>query len=82
MNLGRRMNQYDLWGGLDSLKGLDAVYVTWDRGPVREDLKNIFKECGGAVPLKIKRGGRIIREFFIFRCYRFNGMTSDRFEMW
>ena len=82
VNLGRRMNQYDLWGGFDSLKGLDAVYVKWDRGPVEGELKSAFKECGEALPLKINRGGRIIREFFIFRCYRFKGMKSDKFEIW
>jgi len=27
VNLGRRMNQYDLWDGLPTLAGHDAIYV-------------------------------------------------------
>ena len=69
INLGRRMNQYDIWGGLEGLKGRDGLYVSWDRDPPVQ----VFERCEGPLVVDIKRRGRKVREFFIFRCDNFLG---------
>ncbi len=71
IDMGRRMNQYDVWGGLERMKGRDAIYVRWDRG-VR-GTERFFERCGEETRLDIVRGGSKVREFYIYRCYNFKG---------
>ena len=69
INLGRRMNQYDIWGGLEGMVGMDGLYVSWDREPPTR----AFERCDGPQRVDILRGGRKVREFFIYKCYNFLG---------
>jgi 4-amino-4-deoxy-L-arabinose transferase-like glycosyltransferase len=82
INLGRRMNQYDIWGDLNALKGFDAVYVKGGSSPLLGVLRNTFRACEERVPLKIQRGERIIREFSIYKCYSFKGVEQSPFTNW
>lgn len=73
VNLGRRMNQYDLWPGFYDLLHYNAIFVTI-KGP--EEVKGFvdrFKECRREI-LKTHRGeGMVVREYSIYRCFDFMG---------
>lgn len=73
VNLGRRMNQYDVWGGLEDLKGQNAVFV--GGGPMPERLADSFAKTE-AHPIEIQdHYGNTIKTFVAYRCYDFKGWT-------
>lgn len=76
INAGRRMNQYDIWGGLDALRGRDALFVTygdWDAPrPVRD-------ACDALHKLEVVETfhlGQVAQVFSIFRCVRYRGLPA------
>jgi len=73
INLGRRLNQYDIWPGLDHLKGQEAIYVAgYDMPP---DLASAFDRVE-AQPITIHtKSGRPIKTFVAYRCSGFKGWT-------
>jgi len=74
VNLGRRMNQYDLWAGFDRLVGQNAVYVT-DEG-IAPALAAAFERVDmDARPIR-DDAGRTIKSFVAYRCYGFKGWTG------
>lgn len=83
----RRMNQYDLWGGWDALKGRDALFV------IGGDAEKARAYIGGMVDAAMFRKGQLlevvdiyrcktlVRSFCIIRLYDYSGLTvtpSDR----
>ncbi|NOX20276.1 MAG: phosphatase PAP2 family protein [Nitrospirae bacterium] len=81
VNLGRRMNQYDLWPGFHKLKGYDAVFVRMGRESLPERLEDVFDRCERKL-LTIEENGYILRTYSIFVCRNFHGMERkppDRF---
>ena len=71
VNLGRRLNQYDLWGGAEGLRGWDAIYVTEGERQLTEPVLRAFERTSGPELVRVQRGDRIIRTFSVFRCYGF-----------
>ncbi len=69
---GARMDQYDIWGGLERLGGRDILFVTEgdvDAPPVLQ------AACGGARKIdvvEIRRGGERLRAFSVVLCVRFD----------
>ncbi len=81
VNLGRRMNQYDLWPGFHDLKGYDAVFVRWGRKSLPQRIASSFDECSRRL-LTVKEGDYVLRDYSIFICKDFHGMKKqlpDRF---
>ncbi len=76
-NLGRRLNQYDLWGGLSALAGRDAVYVQFEGSELAPVLRSAFGECGGGESVAIQEGDRELRRVHLFRCTRFSGVAPE-----
>ena len=79
-NLGRRMNQYDLWPGFEDLLGYNAIFVLWggDRdmpGLVARSFRGYKKQV---VSVHIKRNK--LMKFTIFKCYDFKGMKMRSVE--
>ena len=73
MRFGRRMNQYDVWGGLNDLKGQNAVFVSGK--PTPKDLADAFVRIE-AHPIDIHDFyGNTIKTFIVCRCYEFKGWT-------
>ncbi len=72
VNLGRRMNQYDLWEDFSGLKGWNAIYVTKGDSRFPESLEDLFDRYSKEL-LEVRRGGALIGIFSIFRCYNFHG---------
>ena len=72
-NLGRRLNQYDIWAGPDTRLGWDAVYVKEGMRPLDERVVAAFEKVDPPILLEISRGERIIRVFSLYRGYGFRG---------
>ncbi|MEE8329251.1 MAG: hypothetical protein V3R54_04905, partial [Thermodesulfovibrionia bacterium] len=82
INLGRRMNQYDIWGGIESrndLLGLDAIFVKMGNRNFPEQLKNAF-DSYEKEKFIVKEKNKTLREYSIFRCYGFKGLDLKEIE--
>jgi undecaprenyl-diphosphatase len=75
-NLGRRLNQYDLWEGPDARRGWDAVYVTEGLGPLDERVLAAFERVDPPTVVEIRRGEQLVRVFSLYRGYGFRGAPS------
>ena len=74
VNLGRRLNQYDLWNGLPALGGHDAIYVQPDGAVAPQALREAFRTCAEGVPVIIEELGRESKRFYLFQCREFSGV--------
>jgi 4-amino-4-deoxy-L-arabinose transferase-like glycosyltransferase len=73
VNLGRRLNQYDFWEGPDTRLGWDAIFVREGVGPLDERVARAFARAEGPVVVEVRRGGRPIRVFALYKGYGFRG---------
>jgi undecaprenyl-diphosphatase len=78
VNLGRRMNQYDLWEGFLALRGQDALYVKQGNRKAEDEVRNAFVSVRKEPLFVISRGGEKVRRFSIFRCYGYRGVKIER----
>ena len=79
VNLGRRMNQYDIWGGINNLIGYDAIFVRMDQTSFPEKLKSAFDKYEKET-FTVYENGKVLRVYTIFRCYGFKGVQFSEFE--
>jgi len=70
VNLGRRMNQYDLWPGFESLTGYNAIFVRTKEKNMPEDLSKSFGRYDREV-ITIRTKNNKIMKFTVFKCYDF-----------
>ncbi|PIW89027.1 MAG: hypothetical protein COZ93_07255 [Nitrospirae bacterium CG_4_8_14_3_um_filter_44_28] len=75
VNLGRRMNQYDLWPGFDTLINFNAIFVTIDNVQMPETVGTAFDRCEKQV-LNVYSKDKKLRDYSIFTCYNFKGMPQ------
>ena len=74
VNLGRRMNQYDIWAGLDALAGREAIYIA--QSAMHPDLVKAFDQVEAQPTITIRsKSGRPVETFFAYRCRGFKGWT-------
>lgn len=76
----RRMNQYDIWGGFDQLAGRDAIFVTSKEKyrTLPDMLRNAFDSYEKETFTVMERG-RVLRIYYIFKCYGFKGLEPPTF---
>ena len=77
VNLGRRMNQYDLWGGMEQLRGRDGLFVTngdFIAPPAVEKACTTVRKLGTVTPI---HRGRPAQVFSIFECEGYRGVGED-----
>ena len=79
INLGRRMNQYDLWPGFEGLAGYNAVFVRSDDSELPEEVGGAFEHCEKQL-ITIKPRQNRIMKFTVFKCYDFKGMKMKQTE--
>jgi len=79
INPGSRMNQYDIWGGLDGLLGQDALFVKMGVGDFPEELKNVFDSYEKKIFIVYEKD-RILRGYTIFKCYGFKGLKLRKIK--
>jgi undecaprenyl-diphosphatase len=73
VNLGRRMNQYDLWPGLENLAGRNAIFVRTGIKPLPGQLSAAFRSCEKR-ELELKTEQDKIMKSTVFKCYDFKGI--------
>ncbi len=78
-NLGRRMNQYDLWGGWEALLGRDGLFVTFGAGDPPGELRMAFREVERIRVVQIAYRGQHLRDFSIFLGRDFQGFPPRAF---
>jgi undecaprenyl-diphosphatase len=81
VNLGRRLNQYDLWNGLPALAGQAAIYVQPDTATFPQALQGAFRTCAEGVPVIIEELGRELKRFYLFPCRGFSGVPPRPAEV-
>jgi undecaprenyl-diphosphatase len=79
-NLGRRMNQYDLWGGWEELTGRDGLFVTYGAGDPPGELREAFRQVERVKVVPIVYRGQRIRDFSIYRGLDFRGFPARPFS--
>ncbi|MBI5640710.1 MAG: glycosyltransferase family 39 protein [Nitrospirae bacterium] len=75
VNLGRRMNQYDLWPGFERLAGYNAVLVMTGHQQMPGSLIPAFGRYERRL-LVLKTRQHKLMKFTVFKCYDFRGMES------
>ncbi len=77
VNLGRRMNQYDLWPGFGELTGYHAVFVRTGDAQLPAEVGEAFTQCEKQfTPVRTRQ--KKIMKFTIFKCYAFKGMKMKQ----
>jgi len=75
INLGRRMNQYDLWPGIENLTGYNALLVmnTERKRSLPELLEKAFARIE-KVPVTILSRQNRMMKYTVYKCYDFRGI--------
>lgn len=76
VNLGRRMNQYDLWPDFGNFIHSNGIFVTIGDTELNPGIRSAFHGYEKRL-LKVYDKDRLLREFSIFLCYDFQGMTKE-----
>jgi membrane-associated phospholipid phosphatase len=76
VNLGRRMNQYDLWPGPEGFLHYNAVFVTIGDTPMPEPVGEAFERYEKRLFSVYDREGRKLRDYSIFLGYDFKGIKE------
>lgn len=79
-NFGRRMNQYDVWGGWEALAGRDGLFVTFGTGEPPEALRAGFARVERLAVVPIVADGRHLRDFAIYWGQEFRGFPPRPYE--
>jgi membrane-associated phospholipid phosphatase len=79
VNLGRRMNQYDLWPGFENLQGQNAIFVRTNEKIIPEEVISAFKSCDKKV-IDVETPQKKTRQFSITACYDFRGFELQKPE--
>jgi len=76
VNLGRRMNQYDLWPGFNDLLHYDAIFVRAGDGRVPVKIADAFRKVEKKAFTAYTKNHAGIRNYSIFLCYDFKGLEQ------
>ncbi len=73
--IGKGGLQYDYWSDPDTLAGYNAIFVYDERVEYRnpERLADFFDNVSPEEILTVKKGGKILTKFHIFKCYGYHG---------
>lgn len=76
---GRRMNQYDLWGGPKDKLGWDAIIVLRGDSPSFPPvLPDMFQSVTGPFRYVSTHRDKPVRPFYYYLCYGYNGTWPTR----
>jgi len=76
VNLGRRMNQYDLWPDFRNFIHSHGIFVTIGDTELNPRIRDAFHGHEKRL-LKVYDKGRLLRQYSIFICYDFKGMAKE-----
>jgi hypothetical protein len=71
--------QYDYWSDPDTLVGYNAIFIYDERVKYKtpERLSDLFEYVSPEEILIVKKGGKILTKFHIFRCYDYLGLGGS-----
>jgi undecaprenyl-diphosphatase len=78
VNLGRRMNQYDIWGGLESMNGQDALFVTSGDREIPEAMRENCEATRKARVVRTFHRGHVAQFFSVFICHSYRAKDFSR----
>jgi hypothetical protein len=78
INLGRRMNQYDLWPGFEGFTGQNALFVRTNKG-IPDEVREAFKTCESETVDTTTRQKKVMQFTFV-KCYDFKGIKAKPME--
>ena len=73
VNLGGRLTQYDIWGGLDGERGRNGIFVTYGYQPLPPELERAFERIEVEPRVVVMEGDRLLHGFFVVRGFGFRG---------
>jgi hypothetical protein len=76
LNLGRRLNQYDLWETPNSKTGWDAIYVEEGVRPLDPRVTEAFERIDEPLVADVRQGDRLVRRFAVYRAHGFRGAPA------
>ncbi len=84
VNLGRRMNQYDIWTGMNEDKDkypepINGIFVRTGDSRLPLEISEAFESCEKRL-FQTHEKDRLLREYSIFICYNFRGLKIKRPE--
>ncbi len=73
--VGKGGLQYDYWSDPDTLVGYNAIFVYDERVEYKnpEHLADLFDSVSPEEIFTVKKGGKIVTNFHIFKCYGYHG---------
>jgi len=77
INLGRRMNQYDLWPGFNNLLHNDAIFVRIGDTRLPEKVADAFAKTEKRL-FTVYDKNKKIRDYSIFLCHDFKGIREEK----
>ena len=80
VNRGRRMNQYDLWPGFENLLHYDAIFVMSGDTNTPRYITGAFRKVEKKVFTVYTKKRVEIRDYSLFLCYDFNGLSDKEPE--
>lgn len=82
INIGRRMNQYDLWPGIkdiDGITGYNGLFVTMSKLNLKGKVSDAFRECETRKYDALDDDGRFLRQYKLLLCKGFlNGEFNEK----
>lgn len=72
-DLGGRLTQYDIWGGLDAQRGRNGIFVTYGFQPLPDAVERAFRWVEVEPLVVVQEDGRLLHGFRIVRGYEFLG---------
>ncbi len=72
-DLGGRLTQYDVWGGLEGQRGRNGIFVTYGYQPLPDAVGRAFRRVEVEPRVVVMEDGRLLHGFFIVRGYDFLG---------
>jgi membrane-associated phospholipid phosphatase len=80
VNHNRRMNQYDLWPGFNRLLHYDAIFVMTGDAKIPKYITGAFRTVEKKVFTVYTKKRVKIRDYSLFLCYDFNGLSDKKPE--
>jgi 4-amino-4-deoxy-L-arabinose transferase-like glycosyltransferase len=73
--IGQPALQYDYWANPDTLLGYNGIYISdCSNCPgFTDELKQYFKHVSEPLVFPIKKGGKKVRDYYIYLCYNYTG---------
>ena len=81
INVSRRMNQYDLWPGIediDGVTGYNGLFVTMSEQKLKNRISNAFRECEERKYDAKDDDRRYLRQYWMLLCKGFKGEFEEK----